>query len=515
MNRFQRVFLLCLILGVLVGTGWALNYVWLTDEEITLYGDRIKFRHGDTLWGPVHSNSQIAIIQDPVFYDRVSTTESDFWHGSGYNPQFLGPPPMFNAPPVPLPSTAHTLRAGAARQGHFYGEPGMHYYARFDGAVCKMWRWRRGTIMDSSDYWVVYMTNNTCIFVDAPLRVHGRVQGQVTIGSSHVIEIENDIRYVDAHPYTGITPASSLNMLGLVSEGDIKIRNTPANGRENSGGRGWDQTNPDSTDVVITAALYATRSFTFENQNDPDSGYVCDCTPDNRGTIYLFGSLVQTRRGYVYRSNNTSTGYRLNLRYDSRFLRRLTPCIIEGASRPDASTDSLDFGEVAVGTTAWDTARVYTLYNGHLGAVYANHPFRGERVMPFQGSSFIVPTRFTPPGVGLFTGILYVSAGMEHFQIVLRGRGIPPEGPAPLTVNISPNPFNLTTTIRYTLPEPEAVRITLFDILGREAKRLELGAQETGEHSISLNAVELASGVYFLRLSAGTNSVMHKLLIVK
>ena len=46
---------------------------------------------------------------------------------------------------------------------------------------------------------------------------------------------------------------------------------------------------------------------------------------DDRGTIYLFGSLTQMRRGYVHRTNNGSTGYLKQYRYDKRFLQTRPP----------------------------------------------------------------------------------------------------------------------------------------------------------------------------------------------
>ncbi|MBU1985462.1 T9SS type A sorting domain-containing protein, partial [bacterium] len=425
--------------------------------------------------------------------------------------------PTFNAAPVPIPERADRVRRGASFSRQFYEGGRWHYYVLFDWGRVFVYRWIRGTPMQALQVYDNVSTHfPTCLFFDAPVRVQGIVQGRVTIGSSELIEIEGDIRYIDADPLTGVTPPTSQNMLALVSEGDIKVRNTPANGRWNSGGLGLNQTNRDSTDVVITAALYALGgSFTFENQNDPDSGYVCDCSPDKRGTIYIFGAVAQRQRGYYHRANNGGTGYLRKLKYDQRFRNDPPPCTARDGWWDAESTDSLDFGDVVVGTTASDTAHLYTLYYSHLGAVYANQPFSAQRVPPFQGDSFIVPTRFTPPGVGLFTGILYVSASHEHFEIALRGRGVPPGSPAPMTVNVSPNPFNLTTTIRYTLPAPEAVRITLYDILGREAKRLELGSQVAGEHSVSLNADDLASGVYFLHLQAGSEAMIHKILLVK
>ena len=122
------------------------------------------------------------------------------------------------------------------------------------------------------------------MFVEGPLDVLGIVDGQVTIGCSQVMRILDNIRYVDASPIDGRLPdddndgvpnASCDNILGLVSEDDIKVANTPVNGRENSGGLGLNQHNPELTSVVITAAVVALgESFTFKQQNDVDSGYV-------------------------------------------------------------------------------------------------------------------------------------------------------------------------------------------------------------------------------------------------
>lgn len=306
------------------------DYMYLSDEEMTWFGDRIKFWHGDTLEGRVHSNSQIAIMQDPVFYDQVSTTETDFWRGSGYNPQFRGPPPVFRVKAVEIPLVAENLRATAAQQGHSYPGGNMTYYARFQGATCKMWKWPTGTEIDSADNWIVTLTENTCIFVDAPLWMHGQVQGAVTIGSSEIVRLMDDIRYVDANARTGITPYSSTNIMGIVSERDVKIANTVVNGRENSNGLGLNQTNTAFTDIVITAAIVALGfSFTFENQNDPDSGYVSSTIPDDRGQIWLFGSVTQMRRGYVHRSTNSSTGYLKKYKYDTRLLTKRPPCFFD------------------------------------------------------------------------------------------------------------------------------------------------------------------------------------------
>ncbi len=501
----------------------ATNYFWLTDRELSFDGELPYYgiwNIGDTVSGTIHSNSQIPILHDPTFYNCISSSAADFWHGPGYNPHYIGGCyPRFNAPRKNFPTIDYNLRDGAAAQGHFYAGNGNQYMVRFDDSIAKVYRWPIGTVIDSTDNWMIsFSGGRTCIFIDAPVRVHGFVGARVTLGSSQVIEIEGDLRYTHANPYNGILEPGVADgeILGLVSEGDIVIRNTVANGRENSNGLGSNQTNRNYTSVVITAALRALGgSLTFEDQNDPDSGYVCDCSPDYRGTIYLYGSITERQRGRLFRQNNGGTGYALNFRYDSRLYRIRPPCFYDYDPEPLPSTDSLDFGEVIVGTTVWDTAHIYLPFGAYLGSVYTSYPFYAVRQMPFQGQEFIIPTRFTPPRVGLYSGILYVSLGSEFVSIVLRGRGVAAGEPLQASLDVSPNPFNLSTTFRYYLPEAGDISLALFDVLGREAKAITLPGQAAGEHSYTLNAADLASGVYFVHMQTPTQSISRKLLLVK
>ena len=63
-----------------------------------------------------------------------------------------------------------------------------------------------------------------------------------------------------------------------------------------------------------------------------------------------------------------------------------------------------------------------------------------------------------------------------------------------------PNPFNPTTTIRFTLEETAPVTLVVVDLLGREVRRLVDGVVNGGVHSVVFDAGSLASGMYFYRL---------------
>ena len=65
-----------------------------------------------------------------------------------------------------------------------------------------------------------------------------------------------------------------------------------------------------------------------------------------------------------------------------------------------------------------------------------------------------------------------------------------------------PNPARGTATLRYDLPEPAQVALTVYDVLGREVARLVDGARQAGAHRETLDASVLPAGVYVVRLQA-------------
>jgi endo-1,4-beta-xylanase len=77
-----------------------------------------------------------------------------------------------------------------------------------------------------------------------------------------------------------------------------------------------------------------------------------------------------------------------------------------------------------------------------------------------------------------------------------------------------PNPFNPTTTIRYRIPVTAKVTLQVFDVLGREVQTLVNSMQFPGTYTVTLNAQNLATGVYLYRLKAGNVSETKKLLLM-
>lgn len=78
-----------------------------------------------------------------------------------------------------------------------------------------------------------------------------------------------------------------------------------------------------------------------------------------------------------------------------------------------------------------------------------------------------------------------------------------------------PNPFNPTTNISYTLPSAQTVTLKVYDLLGREVATLVNERQNAGNYIVQFNGANLASGVYFYRLQAGSFVDTKKMMLLK
>jgi hypothetical protein len=78
-----------------------------------------------------------------------------------------------------------------------------------------------------------------------------------------------------------------------------------------------------------------------------------------------------------------------------------------------------------------------------------------------------------------------------------------------------PNPFNPTTTISYALPKTEKVKLVVYNLLGDQVAQLVNSTKNAGTHTVTFNAQNLSSGVYFYRLDAGSVSLVKKMMFIK
>jgi hypothetical protein len=78
-----------------------------------------------------------------------------------------------------------------------------------------------------------------------------------------------------------------------------------------------------------------------------------------------------------------------------------------------------------------------------------------------------------------------------------------------------PNPFNPSVTIEYELRERQMVRLSVFDILGREIQILVNEPRERGKHMVQWNGGSSSSGIYFLRIQTTSGVNTKKTILIR
>jgi hypothetical protein len=108
-------------------------------------------------------------------------------------------------------------------------------------------------------------------------------------------------------------------------------------------------------------------------------------------------------------------------------------------------------------------------------------------------------------GILTFTNGLYSSVAEET----------PAHPIAPQLLHNYPNPFNASTTIAFSLPHPARVRLQVYNVRGQLVADLMNRNFTAGLHSLTWQAEELPSGLYFYTISAGAWKESRKLMLLR
>jgi hypothetical protein len=89
---------------------------------------------------------------------------------------------------------------------------------------------------------------------------------------------------------------------------------------------------------------------------------------------------------------------------------------------------------------------------------------------------------------------------------------------APVNLELAenyPNPFNPQTEIAFGLPEASLITLDIYNVLGQKVATLANGYFEAGRHTITWDASNQASGIYFYRLTTPDGALTKKMLLLK
>ena len=78
-----------------------------------------------------------------------------------------------------------------------------------------------------------------------------------------------------------------------------------------------------------------------------------------------------------------------------------------------------------------------------------------------------------------------------------------------------PNPFNPVTNIKFSIPQASFVKLTVYDLTGKEVAKLVNKNMTAGSYTVDFNASNLSSGVYFYRIDTEGFSDVKKMMLIK
>ena len=78
-----------------------------------------------------------------------------------------------------------------------------------------------------------------------------------------------------------------------------------------------------------------------------------------------------------------------------------------------------------------------------------------------------------------------------------------------------PNPFNPSTSIKFDISKKQMVKVSIFDITGREVALLVNQEMEPGRYSFDWNATNFASGMYFYKIESGDFKSVKRMMLLK
>lgn len=108
----------------------------------------------------------------------------------------------------------------------------------------------------------------------------------------------------------------------------------------------------------------------------------------------------------------------------------------------------------------------------------------------------------------------------DYLEVVIQGAMVSneedEESPSEIALQQNyPNPFNPNTTISYSIPQASQVVLKIYNSLGQEVSTLVDGKRSAGPHSVTWNASNVSSGVYFYKIFVGSEVYTRKMVLIK
>jgi hypothetical protein len=279
------------------------RYAYFTNQEGTIW-----FQTGDTLTGPVHTNTYFNMQGYPVFDGKVTShlvynsTNPYRKYSTGItSPSFFGGT-EWQVPTLEMPTGIPADLKSAAQSGGMYIGTYTYVWMKFqsDGTV-KVAKSNSSSTPSSGSYVTYNLSSLNGVFLveksgyTPVVNVEGTVNGQVTVASAGNIKVTGNL-LLASNPATN---PSSDDIAGLCAAKNIIVANNSLDA---------DRT-IQATCMTMNTTVSSTTNFNVENYSTT-----------RYGTLHLLGGLIQQGRGAVgtIGTSTSRTGYIKDYVWDSR-----------------------------------------------------------------------------------------------------------------------------------------------------------------------------------------------------
>ncbi len=198
--------------------------------------------------------------------------------------------------------------------------------------------------------------------------------------------------------------------------------------------------------------------------------------------------------------------------------------IFSGFLKIKIEMEGLELKNISPGGTAQECAIAHNMQGDYLLIAFASSK-------PLNLNSDLLYLRFQAKDEqkSLTAEISEISFNQGEIAVELVNPELTLEKSLPVNFSLEqnyPNPFNASTKISFSLPQKSMVNLFIFDVSGREVRRLVNGVKASGNHSIEWNMEDergntVSTGVYFYKIDAraldGNShySKFRKMLVIK
>lgn len=289
--------------------------------------------------------------------------------------------------------------------------------------------------------------------------------------------------------------------------------------------------------ISFTSGFNTYNNTVIPNTNEPNNlvaPYWDDLTPVQGGRTFFYTN----RRDSAIVTWDSTAHYGFNGRYTFETILTADGNVVYQYKSMVGNINQSTIGiENASGTVGLQVAYNQNYVTDNL-AVKFLYPIFWLRVAPFAGYDLAgegsqITVTFDASGLdeGQYLGLISISSNDPHNSLLvlpctLNVSQVGAAGEAnnlPVAPSLSqnfPNPFNPTTQIEFSIPNAGPVTLSVYDLLGREVKRLVDSQMEAGKHTVIWDGKDasgrsVASGVYFYAIRAGSFSQSRKMTLLK